>query len=221
VQQRSFAALAIGISGSVGAAPRLRQELLAATADRAKGAVAIALGLLRDPRSDAIVADLLRIRSSGELAMHAMWFCALRGNRDAIPLVQRVLEQARVPCVTEAAAAALAVLGATEARPQLLRLMKEGPVEMRCVAATCLGRMGDQAALEPLLAAAFDAAEVDATRAAAVEALGLLAQRAPTPPLARVAIDAGWDLPNDAIEEITRRAGRAWIAYDAMTRRKI
>jgi HEAT repeat protein len=213
-QHRAFTVLALGIAGARELAPRLRQELMGFTADRNKGAIAIALGLMNDEAAGPLVAELLaRKNSGGDLTAQCMWFFALRRSRDAVPLIQGTMENTRVQCVHERAATALGVIGAVEAQPLLVKLMREEPSEVASAAAVGLGRMGDRGALEALLRIATSASEVDTTRAAAVAGLGVLAQRDPWSAFARVSVDSPYDPQNDAIDEICWRAGKPRIIY--------
>src|SRR5262249_20853732 len=89
----------------------------------------------------------------------------------------------------------------------LVRLLEEAAISSRIAGATGLGRMRDQGALEPLLKLAVRKGEPPQVRAAAVAALGFLAQKSSFPPLARVAIDSHYGLQNECIDEIATRAG--------------
>jgi HEAT repeat protein len=219
-QHRAFAAIALGIAGALEVAPRFREELAGNASDRAKGSLAIALGLMNDAPSDPVLARLLAdAGTSGELAQHCLWFFALRRNRASVPLLVRVIETTRVPCVQDRAAIALGAMGAVEAQPALARLLLEGPLVVKPSAALALGRMGDRGALAALLEAAT-ADRVDGTRAAAIEGLGALAQRNPWSPLARTCIDSVYDPQNDAIDEVCWRGGKARIIFDGDPKRK-
>jgi HEAT repeat protein len=188
--------------------------LMGLVSDRWKAAFVIALGLMNDEATDSIVAQLLdRANSHVDLTGQCMWFFALRRSREAIPLIQRTMENTRVQCVHERAATALGVIGAVEAQPLLVRFLREGSTDVASAAAVGLGRMGDRGALEALHRIATSANEPDTTRAAAIEGLGVLAQRDPWVAFARVSVDSIYDPQIDAIDEVCFRSSRVKIFY--------
>src|SRR6185503_2921182 len=71
-QNRSFAALALGIAGASDFAPRIRQEFAAASDESLKGALAISLGLMKDPDAFKVVAEVTQRHTSPEILSHLM-----------------------------------------------------------------------------------------------------------------------------------------------------
>jgi HEAT repeat protein len=205
--RRAFAALSLGIAGAIEVAPRLRQDLVGPTEDRVRGAFAIALGLMKDPKAFAPVSQICQTKTNDELLSYCVWFFALAPNPDSRSVLEKILGQSRAPETVEAAAIALGILGAAESQPFLSQLLLGKSQDiLRKAAATALGRMRDQRGVEPLLKVA-KSDETPAVRAAAIAALGAIGRRTDRPPFARVAIDAYYGLQNEAIDEVATRAG--------------
>jgi HEAT repeat protein len=205
--RRAFAALALGIAGAAEVAPKLRQDLAGPTEDRVKGALAIALGLLRDPDAFAQISKICQGKPNDELLSYCVWFFALSQNREGSKVLEKVLAGSRVAATQEAAATALGAIGAVESLEFLTGLLQKSPLESaRKAAAIGLGRMRDQRGVDALVKAARgDGSPV--VRAAAVAALGTVARRTNLPPFARVAIDAYYGLQNEAIDDVATWAG--------------
>jgi HEAT repeat protein len=205
--RRAFAALGLGVAGATGSAPRLRHEIVGPTEDRVKGAFAIALGIMKDRDAFATVSQIAQSKANDELLSSCAWSFAAGGNRAAIPVLERILSHSRVAETQEAAATALGVLGAVESQAMLAKMLQsKGTDAQRKAAATGLGRMRDQRAIDPLLKVAKGPDGV-VVRAAAIAALGAVARRTDRPPFARVAIDAYYGLQNEAIDEVATWAG--------------
>lgn len=205
--RRAFAALALGIAGAADAAPRLRQEILGSTEDRVKGAFAVALGMMKDPKAFAQVAQVAQGKANEELLSYCAWSFAASGSREAVPVLEKILAQSRVADTQEAAATALGVLGSAGSQAMLAKLLlAKGVDSLRTAAAAGLGRMRDERGIDPLLKAA-KSGEPLVVRVAAIAALGQVGRKTERPPFARVAIDAYFGLQNEAIDEIATRAG--------------
>jgi hypothetical protein len=205
--RRAFGAIALGIAGANDYAPRMRQELLGSTEDRLKGALAVALGLLKDADSFVPVSQMCQGKPNDELMSYLVWYFALSQNREGSKTLEKVLSGSRVAATQEAAAIALGAIGAVESQERLQKLLQGSPVEsVRSAAATALGRMRDQRGVDSLLKAA-KGDQSPAVRAAAILALGSVARHSNLPPLARVAIDAYYGIMNEAIDETATRVG--------------
>jgi HEAT repeat protein len=202
-QDRAFAALGLGISGATDLAPRLRKEFEAASDDSLKAAVAIALGLMHDPDALKIVGDVAKTKGNPELLRHLMWFFALDRGRGSAGIVTGVLEEAKTPDVHDSGCIALGLIGELESQAVLINLLTTAaPVTLRGAAALGLGRMGDRRAIEPLSKVIKAMQEPQIVRSRAVAGLGVLCQRSPWPPFARVTIDSNFDVANDVIDQI-------------------
>jgi HEAT repeat protein len=203
----AFAALALGIAGAVDLAPKFRQDLTGPTDERMRGAFAIALGLMKDQKAFASIAQIAQGKPNDELLTACVWYFALAQNPDGRAVLEKIAGQSRVTRVQEAAATALGILGATESQPFLSQLLQnKGAEPARKAGALGLGRMRDQGALEVLLKVAKADGSV-AVRAAAISALGMVARRTEQLPFARVAIDAYYGIQNEAIDEVATRVG--------------
>lgn len=202
-QDRAFAAIALGISGATDLAPRVRKEFDAASDDSLKGAMAIALGIMHDPDALKVVAEVARTKGNPELLRNLMWFFALDRGRGSATTVEQVLAEAKVADIHEAGCVALGLIGELDSQTALIKyLTSAGPATLRGAAAIGLGRMGDRRAVVPLTKMIRATSETQIVRSRAVEGLGILCQRNPWPPFARVSIDSNFDIDNDAIARI-------------------
>jgi HEAT repeat protein len=202
-QDRAFAGLALGISGATDLAPRVRKEFDAASDDSLKGAMAIALGLMHDPDGIKVVGEVAKSKGNPELLRNLMWFFALDRGRGSASIVEQVLSEARIPEVHDAGCVALGLIGELDSQTALIRhLTSTAPVTLRGAAAIGLGRMGDRRAVVPLSKVIRATQEPQLVRARAVAGLGILCQKNPWPPFARVAIDSNFEVDNDAIDVV-------------------
>jgi HEAT repeat protein len=200
-QDRSFAALALGVSGATDLAPRLRKEFEAASDDSLKGAVAIALGIMHDPEALKPVGEVAKVKNNPELLEHLMWFLALDRGRGSAVIAEHTAIDAKVARVHEAACIALGLIGSLESQTILIKhLGASGPVTLRRAALIGLARMGDRRGVQPLMKIARTAGEPQIVRAGAVAALGILCQRNQWPPFARVTVDANYDVEHEVFD---------------------
>jgi HEAT repeat protein len=146
-----------------------------------------------------------KTKGNPELLRNLMWFFALDRGQGSETIIDGVLSEARVEDVHEAGAIALGLIGETEAQNALLRhLASASAAALRGYAAIGLGRLGDRRALGPLMRVVRATQEPQIVRSQAVTGLGILCQRNPWPPFARVAIDSNFDVANDALDAIKR-----------------
>jgi HEAT repeat protein len=200
-QDRSFAALALGVSGATDLAPRLRREFEAASDDSLKGSAAIALGIMHDPEALKPIGEVAKVKNNPELLKHLMWFLALDRGRGSAVIAEQVALEAKVADVHEAASIALGLIGSLESQAILIKhLAGPGPVTLRRASAIGLARMGDRRGVQPLIKAYKVFSDPQIVRAGAITALGILCQRNVWPPFARVSIDSNYDIENDAID---------------------
>jgi HEAT repeat protein len=202
-QDRAFAALALGISGASDFAPRLRKDFEAASDDSLKGALAVALGLMHDPEAFRPIAEVARTKANPELLRHLVWFFALDRGRGAAAVVEPIMIEGRVAELHHAAAVTLGLIGSLDSQQILIKhLGSTAPVTLRAGVAIGLARMGDRRGVAPLLKTLKNPNEQQIVRAAAAHALGILCQRSPWMPFARVTIDSNFDLDNEALLQI-------------------
>ncbi len=140
-------AIALALARAEAAPPLLREKLAASGPTEAQGFLALALGML--------------------------------GTTEAIPQLRSIAKGARFrPWVLEPAAEGLALLGDHELQSELLEALRDSQsLALQASLAHALGLVADARALEPLLALAKSESSSSGARAAAVIALGMLAER--------------------------------------------
>jgi hypothetical protein len=217
---RPFAALALAIAGRpAGDAPDvpafvdLQARAVASLREGAagerldpdtRGAFCVALGLLGDGRSAAILRGIVTKTSLPEdLRGYACVGLGLLGrpSPEGRAALRLALDE-RSDTLRRQAARALGLLGDTSAVPVLLKdLSAGGPDHVVARVALALGDVRDVAAVKPLAALVRDRSVADATRAIACAALGLLADLEPLPSLSRLGTDGNPLARTDALTE--------------------
>ena len=188
-EQRSWGALAAALYGRALPArqPVVRQLLRQAYVDesdpRAKGAVAIALGLLGDEDvADVLLTDFHEVKDH-RFRGHA---AVALGMLDHVPVADELLplfeDASTHPELQVEAAVALGMLGGT----RQLEVLIDGLRDSRSLGVTAgltraLGLVGDSAAVEPLLLLSGDGTRPALSRGFACVALGLLGARSELP----------------------------------------
>jgi len=149
-----------------------------------RSAAAMALGLLRDPRTcDLVEPLLLDARRDADTRGYYAFALGLCGDPRARGAILAAMAGDAPPDLLRSAGGALGLIGDPEDVPRLLRLLRgEGPDDrhVRGAAAIGLGRVGHESAVEPLIGLARKHEE-PWTRAIAVAALGRLADRDDAP----------------------------------------
>jgi HEAT repeat protein len=209
-EHRSWAAIAAAVFGRahIEAQPRLIEHLRTAYAgERApsfKGAYALALGLLHDMPSAAVIHEDFRDLADHGFRSHA---AVALGFLDRI----EVSDELRGLCINRAtpdqlrlsAATALGLLGDTSSVLVLVTAIEEaGSLSVRAALANAVGLIGDRSAVEPLLELAVDKDVADLSRAFACVALGLLAERTSMPFNEPLKADGNYMVPVDSIQEL-------------------
>jgi HEAT repeat protein len=205
-EHRAFTILALGVARATDVAPVLRREVSQAGDQRLKGACALSLGIMKDPEAFKVIVEVVKGRASDELLWYCMDFFAMQRNPEAIPVIRQILSASRGLGVRETGSFALGAIGALEAQPILVGLAAEGPPASRSGAVLGIGRLGDHRGVEALVKLARKS-EPNVVRAAAIEAIGRLAQRKSGSPLTRIAIDHYYASRNEPIEEVCARVG--------------
>lgn len=161
----------------------LRRAFRSAKAPETRGALAIALGLTRNPDAIADVRKAFEQERIGRTRGHLAVALGLLGDRSALPQLRAAIqEQGREPEEIAELANALGMLRDNAAVPLLVEQLKSA----RSVAelgplARALGRIGDAEAVEALLALARESSSGQLTRTYALAGLGVLFDAGPLP----------------------------------------
>jgi HEAT repeat protein len=199
-----FAALALAIAGDRESAPELLRLFQSEKDPDARGALAIALGLL----DHAPAAPALRAEAFPEgfrmLRGHCMVALGmLRDAASAEPL-RKALAAEKDVHVRLQAGLALGLLGDGEAVPRLLEILwKDGNVEARGLACRVLGLVGDREAARAMAAVAANGKQPALFRMFAVAGLGVLGERSGEPLLSLAALDFDPESRPDPVEELS------------------
>jgi HEAT repeat protein len=198
--ERDFAALGLGIllrgSPDAGARGRVASMLRADFLNRKdadlRGALAVALGLLRDDRSVPALRAVARDRGvDPEVRAHCALALGLAGARDAAPELRESLKERGNPGLQREAALALGLLGDAGAAGVLADAIRHGGEYVRVSAAAALGKLGGPRAALPLVDLLADREASGLARGQAAVGLGLLLDPRPVGGLA--AISSGLD----------------------------
>lgn len=185
--QRAWAALALGVHARshelddetralVG--KELRRLRADEKDDYTLAALDIAAGLLRDPAQLGAVVEAAGDGRSSDRRAYAMTALSLYGEAPALDALRARVEAESEPVARVDGAVALAVHCRPADAPVLAAMLKQHRYSsMQAEAASALGLHGTTVALDALLAAAMDAKNDRAVRAAALQGLGLILTR--------------------------------------------
>jgi HEAT repeat protein len=210
---RSFAALGLGLAGMdldqaarTPVAEPIRSALERANGDvEQRGALCIALGLLRDVQSGGMLESLLQDRSlDKKLRGTAALGLGLIGDPRAADSVRAVLKEKEDRELRIDASVAASLLGDGKAVESLVEILEDPKPSQFVIgsAAISLGRIGDQRALEPLVRVLEDTRYPDLTRALSCVALGQIGDRNDVSVLSRMSRDVNYRAYFDAIGEV-------------------
>jgi HEAT repeat protein len=209
---RSFAALGLGLAGMGGDDVALRgiAEKVRNVCSRTsggveqRGAMCIALGLLRDLEAGALLANILRDKGvDPPLRGIAALSLGLLGDPAATEPVREALAENGNLRVDAATAAGL--LRDDRAVTILVGILEDPKASQFALgsAAAALGRIRDQRSVQPLARILRDEAKYPPlTRALACVALGQIGDRSRVPVLARISQDVNYRAYYDAIGEV-------------------
>lgn len=181
---RPWAALALGVlerglhdRGELGCSDTnraLRLALEDAKSQEERGAIAVAMGLVRDPEACDMLLDLLGDTSDdAQRSLYALALGMIGEARCSEELSTLVEDSVSRPGLLREGSIALALMGRKDTVPDLVTTLSESKAfasQAACTAA--LGFIGDQRAVHPLLAALRDETLTTAARAQAAAALG-------------------------------------------------
>jgi hypothetical protein len=140
-------ALAAGLARSLGSAPRLEKLLERELQDDARGHVAVALALLgRREAIDPLRQVVERSKYRPELLRQCAIALGILGDKDVVPLLGRMLANARSTAAQGAIANALGFIGDRRAVEPLLALLSDrlATEKARAFAAVALGNVADR-----------------------------------------------------------------------------
>ncbi len=212
---RSFAALGLGIFGKdlpesvkqpIG--DTILQTLVKAQGDvEQRGAMVIALGLLKDIRSAPTLQALLQDRGlDKQLRGTAAIALGLIGDHSALEVVHKALLEKEDKDLRKDTAIAAGLLRDTNAVSVLVEALKDPKASLFVVGsvANALGQIGDQRAIGPISEVLSDPLNqyTDVTRSLAAVALGQIGDKTDIPVLSRLSEDVNYRAFYDAIGEV-------------------
>jgi HEAT repeat protein len=192
--ERAYAALGLGILGrdaneearaSIGRL--LRPEFLRRADPDLRGALAVAMGLLGDPKGADPLRRILSEKGQPDLRAHCAVALGLLKDRLSAEVLRAAASDATRPNLQREAAIALGLLGDATAAPLLAGVMRDSGTEyVRAGAALALGRIGGPVAAEALQELLLDDDASGLSRGQAAVGLGLVLDPHVPPALSRV-----------------------------------
>jgi len=219
---RDFGALALGlICREIGEQPRvdlygefqakareiLRNGFASPRMDpRGRAAFAVALGLARDDRSIPQLAAIVGNRKENDelrgYAAVALGHIGVPGRRVLDP-IHAALSARSSEKLRRSAATALGMLHDETAVPQLLRELKQARSQMvKGQVVMALAKVGDERAIEPLIAVLKDESEQNLTRALACAGLGVVGDLEWIRSLVRLSRDVNYRAAGNMMNEV-------------------
>ena len=219
--ERPYGALALGLIGkAIGDKPSiveygqfrlqaittLRKGLTETKLDkRARGAFAIALGILQDegakPELKALVADK---QEEKELRGYSAVALGLIGipDPDVVKVIKDALKERSSEELRQQTAIALGLLQTADTIPTLIQEIKEADSQnVLGQVVLALAKIGDARAIDPLVEILRDTSRPDLTRALACAGLGLIGDLEMIPSLARLSKDINYRASPDTVNE--------------------
>jgi HEAT repeat protein len=212
-----FAALALGLIGrelSEGrAAPEeeirapIRKKFMEEKEPKARGAYAVASGLVRDPLA---VEEMIKALKDHGTDKRVRGYCALGlgmiGDEKAVEAIQTTLKDDSDRDLRVQTAMAAGLLGDARVIESIVKILKDKDSSNYDLgsAALALGQIGDESAISVLVEIAKDEGKIypDLTRALATVALGQIGDRRDVPTLARLGTDINYRAHVAAITEL-------------------
>jgi len=213
-----FAALALGLIGRQFAeegkpAPEeeirapIRKKFEETGEAKAKGAYAVASGLVHDPLAVDKLKDVLNDKHADK---RVRGYCALGlgmiGAADAVEAIKTALKDEADRDLRVQTAMAAGLLGDASVITDVVKILEDKDASNYELgsAALALGQIGDERAIDALVNIAKDSEKKypDLTRALAAVALGQIGDRRDVPTLARVATDVNYRAHVAAITEL-------------------
>jgi len=200
--QRGFLLLALGMTRDPQGAQILEREFDQLHSAQERGACALGLALAGYKKAAPMLRDRL-LRGHPGYVPHGMVALGILDDAGSIPVVQKILRDERDPATRREGAVALALLRRGSAIPELVALLERcDSMWTRGAVAAALGMVGDDRAVEPLLAIARDRRRQGEERAVALAALGRIGDPEDIPVLSRIAYDLNPYIDSDAMAEL-------------------
>jgi len=200
-QLRGFCCVALGLTRSKDAGPILAAEFKRARSAGLRSACAIGLALAEYRKAAPMLREELEKEHPG-FVNHGMVALGMLDDPKAIEIVQRILKDKRDPGVRVEAATALVLLRRGGAIADLVEALKASKsILTRGGIAIALGRVGDDKAVDPLMALFRDRHRDPEERAVALAALGRIGDDDRIPLLARLAFGLNPYVDSDAVAE--------------------
>ena len=172
---------------------------------RVKGAMAIALGIIRERKAESDLVSLMMGRNSPSLRGYAAVALGMMGARAAIPQIKEVVkEQVKDPELQRAAATALGLMGDKDVVHVLSKVIEDAKTEyVQSSAALALGFIGDFTAIDVLNKLMRDkTGTTDLARAQATVALGVVAEDELLPVMHIISVDNNYRALVEAVNEL-------------------
>lgn len=200
---RPFLALALGLGHDAKSAPVIRKALAQEAKESIRAACSIALALLPDADARSVLEGEVRNRGQIWGQGYAALGLGMLRSKDSAPILRKELEEANDPRLRANLAVALGLLRDPKAHDYLLATLKgDGTIYERGGAAMSLGLLRMERAVPALVERWRDRREKELVRAFAIVALGVIADPADVPQLARFSIDHDYSLSIDPLNEV-------------------
>ena len=207
-QKLPWSTLALGVFGralidggdAVEPAVRLalRDKMRTDKTPQTAGAHAIALGLIGDQESEALLLDKLQGASgftgSDETRGYIALGLGLMNARAAVQPIQEIAAASKYrPALLRQAAIALGLLGDHHIVPDLVAMLSDARgLSSQAAIASALGAIGDSRSVNPLVEFLGDAQESDTARAFAAVALGIVCDKEDLPWNTKFSVNANY-----------------------------
>ena len=198
-----FAALAAGAAGAKEASPGLLERFRDEKDPANRGAVAIALGLLKAKEAAKDLRVIAFTGGARPLRIHALTALGLMEDAESAAPMRELVQTHPDHLLRGAASVALGLLGDPEAVPLLEGAAKAASTLFaRGHACRWLGVIGDRDSGRILLRIAANRNEIGFVRMFAVTGLGSLYENSDAPRLAPLGFDLDPETRNDALDEV-------------------
>jgi len=203
------AAIDNGLTSSRGVHEALEVAVKEHTSPAEAGAHMLSLALSGAPSATTVLMARLEELRDDDARAHGCVALGLARAGVAIEPLRKIVLGARYqPQLLREAAIGLGLLGDRSLTPVLVDMLRDARgLSALSSIATALGWIGDERAVDPLLAIATDTGRDAAARAFAIVALGLMGDPAPLPWNTPISLDVNWWLPPATLFDPTTSTG--------------
>lgn len=203
LMDRPFVALALGICRDRTSAEMLRKAVESSNDESERSALCLALALMGDKEAVPLLTANVERRGRPWLQSYSAIGLGLLDSQESIPLLSKKLDDSNESRIRMNLGVALGLLKAPEAEKYFRTTLKgDGSIYERSSAAMSLAVLRVNAAMPDMVDLYRDPKEKDMVRAFAIVALGVLAEPAKVPKLARIAIDHNYSISVDPLDEV-------------------